>query len=377
MTFTKKEMGYIVLTFFLCFAIYQNWESGAGLIQTFWNALKPFLVGAGIAYIVNIVMYIYESWFTRFVRVPFLLKLKRPIAMVLAYLTFTLVIVWIFSIVLPDLIASLQSLLKIDTQAVSKILSELNDNKMLNKVFDMFNKNADIGTTISNYTQQIVKQLLGFLTNIVSSVSGIASTLINVFVSFVFSLYVLGNKEKLIHQARTLVSVYLKKWAPQCFYLANLLHDRFHNFFVGQTIEAMILGTLTAIGMLVLGFPYATTVGVLVAFTALIPVVGSFIGAGIGFILIATTSFKSAIFFIIYLLILQQFEGNLIYPRVVGNSIGLPGMWVLLAITVGGAVGGLLGMLLVVPLAGTLYQVIKDHVKSKQEKQLQTPDTSA
>lgn len=376
MRFTKKELCYIVLTFFLCFAIYQNWESGASLIQTLWDSLKPFLVGAGIAYIVNIVMYVYEGWFVKVVKVPFLLKLKRPIAMVLAYLTFIVVIVWIFSIVLPDLISSLQSLLKIDTHAVSKIIAELNDNKMLNNIFEMFNKNADIGTTISKYTQQIVKQLLGFLTNILTSVSGIASAIINVFVSFVFSIYVLSNKETLIYQARTLTSVYTGKWSSKLFYLTKILHDRFHNFFVGQTIEAIILGTLTAIGMVILGFPFATTVGVLIAFTALIPVVGAFIGAGVGFILIATESFKLAVLFIVYLLVLQQIESNMIYPKVVGNSIGLPGMWVLLAITVGGAVGGILGMLVAVPVAGTLYQVLKDHTKSKQNLQLHMNDLS-
>lgn len=376
MRFTKKELCYIVLTFFLCFAIYQNWESGAGLIRTFWNALKPFLVGAGIAYIVNIVMYVYEGWFIKLVKIPFLLKLKRPIAMVLAYFTFIVVIVWIFSIVLPDLIASLQSLLKIDTHAVSKMIAELNDNKMLNHILEMFNKNADLGTTISKYTQQIVKQLLGFLTNLLTSVSGIASAIINVFVSFVFSIYVLSNKETLIDQARTLTSVYTGKWSPKLFYLTNILHHRFHNFFVGQTIEAMILGSLTAIGMVIFGFPYATTIGIMIAFTALIPVVGAFIGSSIGVILIATQSFHSAFWFIVYLVVLQQFESNLIYPRVVGNSIGLPGMWVILAITVGGAVGGILGMLVAVPIAGTLYQVIKDHTKKKQNRQLHTTDFS-
>ncbi|MGV3009738.1 AI-2E family transporter [Streptococcus thoraltensis] len=369
MKITKKEVGYIVLTFFLCFGIYQNWESGAGLIKTFWNALKPFLVGAGIAYIVNIVMYVYETWFCKFIKTPFLLKIKRPISMILAYLTFILVVVWIFSIVLPDLISSLKMLLKIDTQAVSKIIAELNDNKVINRILDVFGQNSDISSTISKSTQQITNQLLSVLTNVLTSVSNIASTVINVFVSLVFSIYVLANKETLIRQARTLTDLYTGKWASKIFYVTEILHDRFHNFFVGQTIEAIILGTLTAIGMVIFSFPYAVTVGVLIAFTALIPIVGAFIGAGVGFILIATKSFQLAVFFIIYLVILQQIESNLIYPKVVGNSIGLPGMWVLLAITVGGAVNGILGMLVAVPIAGTLYQVLKDNVKEKRKKQ--------
>ncbi|MFU2221713.1 AI-2E family transporter [Streptococcus pluranimalium] len=369
MKITKKEVGYIVLTFFLCFGIYRNWENGASLIKTFWNALNPFLVGAGIAYIINLVMYPYETWFERFIKWPFLVRFKRGITMLLAYLTFILVIVWIFSIVIPDLISSLQLLLKVDTDAVSKITSELNDNKVLDRILDIFGQHSDISSTISKYTQQITNQLLSVLTNIVTSVSNIASTIINVFVSFVFSIYVLANKEILIRQAGTLTKVYTGKWASNIFYLTEILHDRFHNFFVGQTVEAIILGTLTAIGMFILGFPYAVTVGVLIAFTALIPIVGAFIGAGVGFILIATESFQSAVFFIIFLVILQQLESNLIYPKVVGNSIGLPGMWVLLAITVGGAVSGISGMLVAVPLAGTLYQVLKDNVRARQKRQ--------
>ena len=132
----------------------------------------------------------------------------------------------------------------------------------------------------------------------------------------------------------------------------------------------MILGTLSFIGMTIFNLPYAATVGVLIAFTALIPVVGAYIGVTIGFILIATVSVSKAIFFVIFLVILQQFEGNLIYPRVVGGSIGLPGMWVLLSITIGASLGGVLGMMISVPLSASLYQMLKDHVAKRQLKKL-------
>lgn len=148
------------------------------------------------------------------------------------------------------------------------------------------------------------------------------------------------------------------------------MHQRFHGFFVGQTLEAMILGSLTAAGMFLFNFPYAATIGILVAFTALIPVIGAYIGATIGFILIATQSVSQAFLFLVYLIVLQQFEGNVIYPRVVGGSIGLPGMWVLMAITIGGALWGILGMLVAVPLAASLYQIIKDNVAKRQQANL-------
>jgi len=229
-----------------------------------------------------------------------------------------------------------------------------------------------LATTIQKYSQQVLKQVLTVLTSLLTSVTTLASTILNLFISLVFSIYVLASKEKLGHQFNLLIDTYLGKFAKTVHYVIGILHQRFHGFFVGQTMEAIILGTLTATGMFIFKLPYAATIGVLVAFTALIPVVGAYIGLCIGFILIATQSITKAIFFVIYLIILQQFEGNLIYPRVVGNSSGLPGMWVLLAITVGGSLWGVLGMLIAVPLSASIYQIIKDHVHKRQTLKVNT-----
>ncbi|HER4478472.1 TPA: AI-2E family transporter, partial [Streptococcus pyogenes] len=176
----------------------------------------------------------------------------------------------------------------------------------------------------------------------------------------------LASKEDLCRQGNTLVDTYTGKYAKRIHYLLELLHQRFHGFFVSQTLEAMILGSLTASGMFILRLPFAGTIGVLVAFTALIPVIGASIGAAIGFILIMTQSMSQAIIFIIFLIILQQIEGNFIYPKVVGGSIGLPAMWVLMAITIGASLKGIVGMIIAVPLAATLYQVIKDNIQKRQ-----------
>lgn len=369
MKFSKREVSYFVLIFFLCVLVYQNFRAGASLVNTCWGALKPFLFGAGIAYVVNIVMFVYEKWYQKYIKWHFMLKFKRPIAMLFAYLSFILVIIWIFFTVIPDLISSIQSLLTIDTQSISHFITEFNDNKFVAKSLDLFGQNADIGSIISKYTQQILQQLLSFLTSLLTSVSGIVSTIMDLFISFVFSIYVLANKETLIRQCHTLVEVYTGKIAPKIFYVTGILHNRFHHFFVGQTIESTILGILTFVGMLIFSFPYATTVSVIVGFASLIPVVGAYIGASVGFILIATNSLSQAFFFLIFLAILQQLEGNILYPKVVGNSIGLPGIWVLLAITLGGAISGIFGMMIAVPIAGTIYQLIKDNVKKRQLNQ--------
>lgn len=372
MKFEKKQVYYVVIAFTLCFAIQAYWSSGAQLLNTFYTASFPFLMGAGLAYIINIVMSAYEKLYVRLFKNTWLIKLKRSISMILAYLTFTVIIIWIFSIVLPDLIKSLSSLMTIDTKQITKLINELGDNKLVAQALEYLGAGNDLATTIQKYSQQVLKQVLTVLTSLLTSVTTLASTILNLFISLVFSIYVLASKEKLGCQFNLLIDTYLGKFAKTVHYVIGILHQRFHGFFVGQTMEAIILGTLTATGMFIFKLPYAATIGVLVAFTALIPVVGAYIGLCIGFILIATQSITKAIFFVIYLIILQQFEGNLIYPRVVGNSSGLPGMWVLLAITVGGSLWGVLGMLIAVPLSASIYQIIKDHVHKRQTLKVNT-----
>lgn len=370
MKFEKKQVFYVVLAFVLCYAIQANWDNGANIVTTVYKTSLPFLYGAAVAYIVNIVMSAYERAYTYTLKpFPFAMKARRGFCMLLAYFTFISLIVWIISIVIPDLIASISSLTQFDTRAIKEVISDLGHNKLIARAINYIGGDAKLTETITNYSQQLLKQFIGVLTGILTSVTAVASAIINVFISFVFSLYVLASKEELCQQATTLIDTYTGKYAKTVHYLVGLLHSRFRGFFVSQTLEAMILGSLTAIGMFILQLPFAGTIGVLVAFTALIPVVGASIGAAIGFVLIMTQSMSQAVVFIVFLVILQQIEGNFIYPRVVGGSIGLPAMWVLMAITIGAALKGIVGMIVAVPLAATLYQVVKDHIHKKQALQ--------
>ncbi|HEL0222153.1 TPA: AI-2E family transporter [Streptococcus equi subsp. zooepidemicus] len=370
MKFEKKQVFYVVLAFVLCYAIQANWDNGANIVTTVYKTSLPFLYGAAVAYIVNIVMSAYERAYTYTLKpFPFAMKARRGFCMLLAYFTFISLIVWIISIVIPDLIASISSLTQFDTRAIKEVISDLGHNKLIARVINYIGGDAKLTETITNYSQQLLKQFIGVLTGILTSVTAVASAIINVVISFVFSLYVLASKEELCQQATTLIDTYTGKYAKTVHYLVGLLHSRFRGFFVSQTLEAMILGSLTAIGMFILQLPFAGTIGVLVAFTALIPVVGASIGAAIGFVLIMTQSMSQAVVFIVFLVILQQIEGNFIYPRVVGGSIGLPAMWVLMAITIGAALKGIVGMIVAVPLAATLYQVVKDHIHKKQALQ--------
>ncbi|MFB0656244.1 AI-2E family transporter [Streptococcus pyogenes] len=367
MKFEKKQVFYLVLTFILCYGILANWRNGTAIVTTIYKTSLPFFYGAAGAYIVNIVMSAYEKVYVYiFKDWSHVLKVKPGICLLLAYLTFFILITWIISIVIPDLITSISTLTKFDTITIQEVVNNLEHNKLLARTIQYIGGDGKLTETIANYSQQLLKQFLTVLTNILTSVTVIASAIINLFISFVFSLYVLASKEDLCRQGNTLVDTYTGKYAKRIHYLLELLHQRFHGFFVSQTLEAMILGSLTASGMFILRLPFAGTIGVLVAFTALIPVIGASIGAAIGFILIMTQSMSQAIIFIIFLIILQQIEGNFIYPKVVGGSIGLPAMWVLMAITIGASLKGIVGMIIAVPLAATLYQVIKDNIQKRQ-----------
>ena len=375
MRFGKKQVYYLLVLFILFLAVLNYWDAAASIVSTVFKAAQPFLIGAAVAYVVNIVMSLYEigyDWL--FKNVAFMKGLKRPLSMILAYTTFVVVIIWLFSIILPDLIASISSLMNIDTSIIKKLIKEINQNPHIARVINYVGSDKEIVSQITNFGQQILKQVLTALMSLMTSVTSIAQTFINVFMSVIFSFYVLGNKEKLGRQFNLLIDTFAGKYAKKMHYVIGILHKRFHGFIVGQTLEAMILGTLTAIGMMILSFPYASTIGVLVAFTALIPVIGAYIGVTIGFFLIVTQSVPQAVAFVIFMIILQQFEGNLIYPRVVGGSIGLPGMWVLVAITIGGSLYGFLGMLMAVPIAASIYQIIKDQVAKRQSVDLDNPD---
>jgi len=326
MKFTKNQFIWLAVLFFSCFLIYTYWETVVSICNTIYIASQPFLVGAGIAFVVNILMSFYEKLLVKFIPFGFIAKIKRPISLLSALATIGLVFTWV------------------DLGGVTQVRELIN-----------------------SYSAQLLQQIMNGLTSFLSSLTSLPSTLINLFISIVFSCYVLAGKEKLGNQVNRLVDVYLGRYGKTFHYVVAILNNRFRNFFVYQSIEACILGTLCYIGMLIFNFPYAATISILIGFSAMIPVVGAYIGVTIGTILIMTHSVTLALLFVAYVVILQQFEGNLIYPYVVGGSTGLPGIWVIFAITIGSALGGILGMLVSVPVAATLYQIVKDNVVRREE----------
>ena len=222
---------------------------------------------------------------------------------------------------------------------------------------------------IDEIKKQILDLIPNVLTSSISIVGGIVSGIVNFVIAIIFSIYILMDKEKLKRQATRIIYAYFnRKRAEKIINLGRTTSNIFKKFFTVQCLEATILGTLCLIGMLILRIPYAISISVLIGVTALIPVVGSFIGIIVGVILIVAVEPIKAIVFVIFVLILQQIEGNLIYPRVVGSSVGLPGMWVLFAVTVGGAYFGVLGMFLAAPVFTLIKVIVDDFVNERNRE---------
>ena len=367
MKFTKNQFIWLVVLFFSCFLIYTYWETVVSICNKIFVASQPFLFGAGIAFVVNILMSFYEKILIKFIPFGFITKIKRPVSLLLAFATIGLIFTWVVFTVLPDLIDSINTLISQDRSAINNLINWLLKNKSLQKIIQDLGGVTQVRELINSYSAQLLQQIMNGLTNFLTSLTSLPSTLINLFISIVFSCYVLVGKEKLGSQVNRLVDVYLGRYGKTFHYVVAILNNRFHNFFVYQSIEACILGTLCYIGMRIFNFPYAATISILIGFSAMIPVLGAYIGVTIGTILIMTHSVTLALLFVAYVVILQQFEGNLIYPYVVDGSTGLPVVWVILAITIGSALGGILGMLVSVPVAATLYQIVKDNVVTREK----------
>lgn len=236
-----------------------------------------------------------------------------------------------------------------------KILSQ----DMLEKI-----KSFDIANTVEELLGTAFSKMDGFMETVVDVAYSIVSVVINFILGIIFAVYLLAGKERLSSQINTLMNCYLEEEIyKKIRYVWRVLNESFHRYIVGQCTEAVILGLLCTVGMWILRLPYATMIGALIALTALIPIAGAYIGAGVGAFMIFTVSPLKAIVFLIFIVILQQVEGNLIYPKVVGSSLGLPAIWVLAAVTIGGGVMGIPGMILGVPLAAYVYQIIKKDVK--------------
>lgn len=376
---SKKIAKWIIGIATTCILIYlgvQNVDYLAEALSKGVNLVLPLLMGIFFALILDVPVRFFERHMFKKSKKEFTKKLKRPIALVLAIVMIVGVLAGIIGLVIPELINAVKIIVqaavdlfgKIGDTEAEALVSKLPFGEMLyNNILANYNIDWDkIGSTLQKW---ITEQGGNIMNTAVGTVSTLITAVANFIIALIFAIYILISKEKLEKQAQRLI----KAWIPEK--VGNMvLHTFevglgiFRNFVSGQTLEAVILGTLCMVGMLILKIPYAPMVGALVGVTAYIPVVGAFVGTAIGVFMILTVSPTKALVFIIYLLILQQIEGNVIYPKVMGDKINLPAIWVLAAVTIGGGIAGPLGMILGVPVTSTIYILLREETEKREKK---------
>ena len=364
--------------------ILENLTMLGGALGILINILSPFIAGAAIAFIVNIPMTIFETkiFVNRskknkkvVVKEQKVSKLKRAISITLSILIIVLVIVGAVFLVIPELIDVITQIINL----LPGLITDTRDfiNQMIIDYPDVEGILRNVQSNLESFNTEIIRELTSFGTRLVTSsfglISSTVSAIFDAVIAIIFAIYILIGKEKIVIQLKRILYAFFKeKNADKICEIAELSRNAFNNFITGQFTECMILGLLCAIGMLILQIPYAATIGIIVAITAFIPIVGAFIGGLIGVVLLLPISLTKAVIFLIFFIILQQIESNVIYPRVVGSSVGVPGILVLVAISVGGTLGGAIGMVVSLPITSVLYALLRASTNRRlKEKQME------
>ena len=339
------------------------WPNAANLLSLALGAAMPLIIGCVIAYLVNILMSAYEKHYFPKAKNGILIKSRRPVCMLAAFITLIALVVLIVCLIVPQLGSCVQTILAEIPAFLEKAVDVLAQFDILPETIISSLEQIDWRSKIGQIVQVLTTGIGSVAEILISTVSTVFSGIVTALLSVIFSIYLLSGKETLMRQFQKLGSRYLRpSWYGKLIYFLSTANNCFHKYIVGQCVEAVILGGLCTVGMLILQLPYATMIGALTCFTALIPVAGAYISAFVGAFLILTVSPMKALIFLIFIVVLQQIEGNIIYPRVVGSSLGLPGIWVLAAVTIGGGIMGIGGMLLGVPLLASFYRLIREDV---------------
>ena len=370
---SMKQILFIITFTVLLFCLVLNFSSVWKGIGTFFRLIAPVTTGLAFAYVMNIMMRLWEDKVFAFMtrsKKKFVRKMLRPLAIVLTVLVFLGMIAILLAVVIPGLQEAVTTL-------ANKLPGYFNTCKTWVMSFlDGFSLETDWLNEFSIDWKMLTDTLSSFFdwdsaTSIFGTASSVATSLaggvVNVVFSFVIAIYFLAQKERICAFVRRAVTAFLpEKVTVPLFHVTALAHDVFGNFIRGQCAEAVILGALCYIGMVIFGFEYAGIISVVIGCTALVPIVGALIGEVFGAFLILTVSPLRALFFLIFILVLQQLEGSLIYPKVVGTSVGLPGIIVFSAVLIGGNVGGIMGALLSVPVCAVLYTLFRQSMAKRQ-----------
>ena len=355
----KKYIAYIVVATIIVYATVRYFGTVERYILRVTNTLMPFVAGAMMAYIINILMDAYEDLLLKKFHNK---KIIRTVSIVLSIFTFVLVIVLLLGLIIPQLVKIMFSIMYTDPGDIKKIIESISKNNIVDKIADIMNvdiNNIDISGYVTKLIHSVMSSVGNILMGVISGISGIFNTVISVFMAVVFAIYILVDKERIALQGDKLLRAFLPSKRDTIIDVLSIFNKSFRNYFISQIKEAIILGVLLYIVMIIARLPYASSISILVWVTALIPVIGAYAGLFIGALMIITKSFSSMVIFIIVHTIVQQFENNIIYPRVVGSSVGLPGMWVIVAVALGGSLFGIFGVFVAVPVAASLYFILK------------------
>ena len=372
MRFSKELMKQIILLMAAATVMVLIIINGSTVLKGIvicMGIIAPFLAGGAIAFILNIPMSALEKRLLYRMDGTRAARLKRPVGILATLLAVAGVLAAVISILVPNLSVTFSEIAKqfpVFLDEASRWIGGLNlpGIQLKGNILETLSANIEgFNEKLAGFIQNGAGTLLGSTVHIVSSV---VSTVVSSIIAFVFAIYVLAQKERLQRQSKRVLEAYVpEKYRNMILKVCGLLKTNFTNFITGQCLDALILGALFVIVLSVLRMPYALMIGVIIAFTALIPIVGAFLGCAVGVILILMVNPVKVLYFLIVFIILQQMEGKLIYPKIVGGSVGLPAIWVLVAIATGGSLFGVVGMLVFIPLVSTAYTLLKEDVNMR------------
>lgn len=363
---TKRHLISIITFTILLYCCVEHLNVVLNVLQFLIKMIFPFLLGGTIAFILNVPMRQIERHL--FTKNPKLQNFRRPVAYLLTLICIIGLIALALLVIIPELGETFKLIIAQIPPAISvlqSLISDLSDkNPAIGNALSSFH--LDFASLSSEATSTIQSVASSILNSGIGIFSGLISGITNFVIAFTFSIYILFQKETLSRQLKqALYALTKEKTATRIIEIGQLSNKVFSSFFSGQCLEAVILGFLFFVVMSILNFPYAMLIGIIIAFTALIPLVGAFIGCGVGMLLIVMVNPMQAVWFLVLFLILQQIEGNLIYPHVVGGSVGLPSIWVLVAVTIGANLMGIVGILFFIPFCSVCYALFRTFVKER------------
>ena len=371
---TKQGIQWLTLIAVFILAVI-NWSYLVQTVTMIWSVIFPLILGGMIAFVLNLLMTWIEKYLYPNAKNKYLKGSRRPVAIILAILAVCLVIAATVVIVLPQLASAIMTLIEVVPETIENLTNWFNNqDALVPLVNDLANKaNIDWNSIFTNVASGINNVASSLATTSVSVLTTSVGAVTNIFLGILFAIYILFSKEKLAKQVDRLLTVYVRDDIHQLIEnVARVANETFSKFISGMVIEAIILGALVTAGLFILQVPYAAMLGVLQGVMALIPIIGAFLSGAVGVVILLALNPTYAVVYLIFVFFVQQLEGDLIYPRVVGDSIGLPSMWVLFAVTVGGGLMGIPGMLIGVPFLASIYKIIKIDVAYRERMIQQT-----